>query len=184
MRQALAHGAPDDVATVAEALRGAPDGPPPAGDWACRVAKLGGATRLVVYGNFACRVTTGEAGWRVEKLTGSQRFTGKIVDRDDAFVFAGVGHVGTTPATDYAGLPPGDQTPVEPNQTVAEIAIWETVSETRARLMFPYPLLESDFDLLILTRERPRIRLRPSPIPVRGRRCRCPCRPGRTCSCR
>ncbi|TFL18742.1 DUF4893 domain-containing protein [Jannaschia formosa] len=147
---ALAGGAPDDRAVLVEAMRGA--GGPIAGaegDWACRTLKLGGITDLTVYPDFRCRISGGPGGLTLAKLTGSQRVKGRI--HPDG-TFLGVGHVGTAPATDYAGLPPLDQTPVEPNQTTADVGRFELMSPDRARLMLPAPLLESRFDILYLTR--------------------------------
>jgi hypothetical protein len=63
-----------------------------------------------------------------------------------------VGYVDAGPATDYAGLPATDQTPVEPGQTVAQVGLFEMTSGARARLLLPSPLLESGFDILSLTR--------------------------------
>ena len=53
---------------------------------------------------------------------------------------------------DYAGLPPDDQSPVEPGQTHAQVGHFEQVSPDHARLMLPDPILESRFDILWLTR--------------------------------
>ncbi|MBL8584428.1 MAG: DUF4893 domain-containing protein, partial [Rhizobiaceae bacterium] len=50
------------------------------GDWRCRTIKAGGLASLVVYGWFKCRVTDDGSGWRLEKLSGSQRTTGRFYD--------------------------------------------------------------------------------------------------------
>ena len=153
MRQALALGDAVDVGLLTAALGGAAQpGLDPSGDWLCRWMKLGDTTPLVVYSNFDCRITEDGDGWRLEKLTGSQRFTGRLSLHDDGWLYTGVAFVGDAPATDYAGLPPGDQTPVEPNQTTAQIGLFQQVSEVSARLLLPDPVLESDFDVISLSR--------------------------------
>lgn len=148
---ALTGGARADRAVLVEALSGAA-GPLTAapGDWDCRTLKLGGITDLTVHSRFRCRIARGPKGaLTLTKLTGSQRLKGRI--RPDG-TFLGVGHVGGAPATDYGGLPRTDQTPVEPNQTTADVGRFEMMSPARARLLLPAPLLESRFDILYLTR--------------------------------
>jgi hypothetical protein len=152
LRHALADGAPGDVRSLAAALAGVPGDTAPEGAWSCRTIKLGGAPALTVYGVFRCRIEAAEGGWRIVKETGSQRLDGHILRADDQWIYLGVGFVEGGPATGYAGLPPEDQTPVEPGQTVAQVGIFEQVSPTRARLLLPSPLLESGFDILSLTR--------------------------------
>ena len=150
---ALAQGAPEDVAMLTEVLRGTPDTLDPAGDWSCRTIKMGDLLPLTVYGNFRCRITgTGPGRWRLEKLTGSQFTQGDIVSVEGDASYFGVSFVSGGPAADYAGLPPDDQTPVEPGQTVADPGYFEQMGPNRARLLLPDPILESDFDILYLTR--------------------------------
>lgn len=152
LRYALADGAPDDVRTLAAALAGVPGEFAPEGAWSCRTIKLGGAPALTVYGNFRCRIEAADGGWRIVKETGSQRLDGAILRDDDQWIYLGVGFVDGGPATDYAGLPATDQTPVEPGQTVAQVGIFEMTGPARARLLLPSPILESGFDILSLTR--------------------------------
>ncbi|UWQ17621.1 DUF4893 domain-containing protein [Jannaschia sp. M317] len=148
---ALTRGEPASRAALLTAMDG-PAGPlnELSGDWSCRTIKLGGLLPVIAYAPFRCRVTeNGDGGHTLVKLTGSQRLKGRI---DAQGVFLGVGHVGSAPATDYAGLPPEDQTPVEPNQTTSDVGRFEQMSPARARLMLPDPVLESRFDILYLTR--------------------------------
>ena len=153
LRGAFGAGSPEDVAVLVEALNGAPGPAAPVGDWKCRTIKMGGGVPLVVYRNFACRITEVSRGhWRLEKLTGSQRTQGDLWQTEGTIEYFGVGHVDGGPATNYAGLPPDDQTPVEPGQTVAVIGLFEQMGENRARLLQPGPILESDYDILYLTR--------------------------------
>ena len=157
LRQAYAEAGGDTLDAVRQALSGPAlpiEAVAPEGDWNCRTIKLGGITPGVAYGTFRCRIEAlGPGLWRLTKLTGSQRLVGEIAALEGMELrFTGVGHVGAAPATDYGGLPPEDQTPVEPNQTFAVVGILEQMSPTRARLLLPAPVLESRFDLLYLTR--------------------------------
>jgi hypothetical protein len=152
MLQALSGGTADDVAALTGALSGTPqiafDESLP-GDWKCRTMKLGGNTPLVVYTNFTCRFSIGPQGFDFEKLSGSQRTKGSILLRDGRAIYIGVGYAaGQTPPA-YQDLPEDFQS----DGTIqTQIAVFERVSSSRARLMFPAPAVESDFDILELTR--------------------------------
>ena len=50
------------------------------GNWQCRTIKAGGLGPLVVYGWFKCKVTDDGSGWRLEKISGSQRTKGRFFD--------------------------------------------------------------------------------------------------------
>lgn len=154
LRVALAKGATTDIALVERAMRGLEQpGADPAGNWNCRVMKLGGLSDLVAYPNFSCRITAeGDGQWRIEKLTGSQLFRGTLSRTDEGLLYRGVGFVGDSPARLYDEMPPEDQTPVEPNQTTAEVGYFEQTGTDSARLLLPDPILESRFDLFYFTR--------------------------------
>ena len=145
-------GAAPDVAVLDEVLAADWQFQDPAGDWNCRTLKLGGITALTVYPNFKCRITDlGDASWQIEKLTGSQRQIGTAYLGEAGLIYLGVGHTGDTPAVTYGDFQ-DEQSPMDPGQTVPQVGVLETLSTTRARLMLPAPLLESDFDILYLTR--------------------------------
>jgi hypothetical protein len=150
--QALAAGESGDVAALTRALSGQPQVAFSAdlqGDWSCRTIKLGGVSPLVAYSPFKCRFTATDRGFAFEKLTGSQLTRGEITLRDGRAVYAGVGYVrGETPP-DYADLP-ADFT--SGGQVQSDVAVFQRISPTRARLLFPSPAVESDFDILELTR--------------------------------
>ena len=153
LRDAFASGTPGDTAILVEALKGeagAPEGLE--GDWRCRWLKMGDLVPLVVYPDFACRMEETPSGWRIEKVTGSQRFTGTLEEQEGGIVFTGVAYTSGGPATDYARLPRDSQEPVEPGQTVAMVGLFEQVGPRRARLLLPDPILESRFDIIQLTR--------------------------------
>ncbi|QBF30747.1 DUF4893 domain-containing protein [Thalassococcus sp. S3] len=153
LRQALADGAPEDVAVLVEALSGGPGLIAPEGEWNCRTMKMAGFVPLAVYQPFECIVReTGTGEWNIRKITGSQRMRGTLTFGEVFTIYTGVGYAGGPPATDYAGLPEDSQEPVEPNQTHAQVGIFEQMSPNRARLLLPSPVLESSYDILYLTR--------------------------------
>ncbi|TIW72964.1 MAG: DUF4893 domain-containing protein, partial [Mesorhizobium sp.] len=43
------------------------------GNWKCRTIKAGGLSPLIIYGWFKCKVTDDGSGWRLAKISGSQR---------------------------------------------------------------------------------------------------------------
>ncbi|APE44293.1 DUF4893 domain-containing protein [Sulfitobacter alexandrii] len=151
--QALAGGAEGDVAALVTALSGTPQvafDETLAGDWSCRTMKLGGISALVVYTDFRCRFTLRPDGtFAFEKLTGSQLTHGTISFREGRAVYVGVGYVADETPADYADLPADF---VSDGRVQTDVAVFERVSPRRARLMFPAPAVESDFDILELTR--------------------------------
>ncbi len=152
LRQSFATGDISDIALLTEALSGAAQpNSVLTGDWNCRTMKLG-STGPTIYRNFRCRISDlGERQFELEKLTGSQRMIGKLTLGATQTLYTGVGFVDGGPAVRYDALP-ADQISVEPGQTVPQVGIYEQISDTKARLMLPSPLLESDFDILYLTR--------------------------------
>lgn len=150
--EAFSGGDAGDVAALTTALSGTPQvafDPSLQGEWRCRTMKLGGLTRLTVYTNFKCRMSLDNTGVSFEKLTGSQRTSGRIEMRDGRAIYLGVGYVASESPQNYADLAPD----FEGTGTITpDVAVFERISETRARLMFPAPINESDFDILELTR--------------------------------
>lgn len=53
------------------------------GNWKCRTIKAGGISPLIIYDWFKCKVTDDGAGWRLTKISGSQRTTGRFFDDSD-----------------------------------------------------------------------------------------------------
>jgi hypothetical protein len=150
--QALARGKARDVAALTQALSGTPQvafDQSLSGEWRCRTLKLGGPSALTVYTNFKCTFTIEPDGFVFEKRTGSQRTKGKITYREGSAIYVGMGYVADATAPDYADLPDDF---ISNDRIQTQIAIFERVNETRARLLFPAPLADSDFDILELTR--------------------------------
>lgn len=151
--EALAGGSAGDIAALGAALSGQPlvaFDPSLQGEWRCRTMKLGGGgTALVVYSDFRCAMALDNTGVTFEKLSGSQRTFGRIEMREGRAVYLGVGHVAEEARRAYADL----DADFEGGGTLwPDVAVFERVSQTRARLMFPAPVNESDFDILELTR--------------------------------
>ena len=76
------------------------------GDWQCRTTKVGGLSPLIVYGWFKCRVSDDGSGWKLEKISGSQRTTGRFYDDgENRLIYLGSFYVaGETPKPYGSGL--------------------------------------------------------------------------------
>lgn len=146
LAEARAGGTPEDVAVLDAALAGTPlplaAGYDPTGTWKCRTIKAGGDPQLTVYPWFACRISDDGAGWRLEKLTGSQRTTGRFYTLSDTrLAYLGAGHVIGEAPRRYGQDPKEDQ-----------VAIAERRGAGRLVLLFPAPQYESKLDILVLER--------------------------------
>ncbi|ONG55801.1 hypothetical protein BKE38_08425 [Pseudoroseomonas deserti] len=134
-----------DVAVLDQVLQGEATAQPPAalaGDWRCRLIKLGGILPLTLYGDFRCRITDDAAGLRIQKVSGSQRLAGTLFDTGSARLgYAGAGVAG-------AGQPPRYGAEQESNQ----VGYLVPLGPQRLRLEMPAPARESDFDILELRR--------------------------------
>jgi Domain of unknown function (DUF4893) len=137
-----------DVDILTAALAGKPqpmDGAFDAtGRWRCRVIKAGGddMLRLVVYGWFKCRITDDGSGWFVEKISGSQRLTGRLYTKSSTeLVFLGAGHVNDDPPRKYGQDAEQDQ-----------VAIVTRRGEDRLVFEFPAPKFESKLDVMVMER--------------------------------
>jgi hypothetical protein len=153
--QAMSSGSRGDVDWLQDALAGqpfAPLGTSLSGDWACRTIKLGGDPALVVYAPFKCRFTPDGTSFTFEKLTGSQRTSGRVTLQDRTMIYLGVGYVADADPVAYADLPTED---FGTGKIQPQIAIVEQTSPTTARMLFPAPVNESLFDVLYLTRDLP-----------------------------
>lgn len=108
------------------------------GNWQCRTTKLGGFAELVVYSWFRCRVTDDGSGWRLEKLTGSQRTTGRFfTESDTRLTYLGSGSLNDDPALPYGSGPATDQ-----------VGYALRSGENEWRIEFPAPARESKLDIL------------------------------------
>ena len=118
----------------------------PAGDYACRVVKMGAQTGgmldYVAYPAFTCRVTAAEGWLHFAKIDGSQRPVGDIYpDEGSRMIFLGA-------------MTLSDEVRSQPYGRDAErdmAGIVERVGPHRWRIAFPYPRWESTIDVLELT---------------------------------
>jgi hypothetical protein len=142
---ARAGGAPEDVDRLDMILAGTPQpllGESLAGDYRCRMAKLGGDPPLTIYGWFRCTIDDDAIGYRLRKVTGSQRMTLHFIDdaKDRAIAY-GAGHV-------------ADEAPRAYGQSAEHNLVGYLIKAEggRYRIEFPLPLFESRFDILELER--------------------------------
>lgn len=145
IEEARAGGSAQDIATL-DAVAGAPpqalSGFDMTGNWRCRTIKAGGLSALVVYGWFKCKVTDDGSGWRLEKLSGSQRTTGRFYDDGGTrLVYLGSFSVNDDEPLPYASGPDSDQ-----------VGYAFRTGSNRMRIEFPAPRYESKLDILELTR--------------------------------
>ncbi|MDP2123603.1 MAG: DUF4893 domain-containing protein [Parvibaculum sp.] len=121
------------------------------GNWRCRTIKAGGPyLSFVVYGWFSCRITARDDGLFFEKLSGSQRQTGYLYPRDaTSWVLL------AAPNQDHSGAPrpySGPEGGITDPQLQDEPGILEPLADGRLRIFFPWPVLESTFNVLELKR--------------------------------
>lgn len=150
--EAFAGGARGDVDLLQEALAGAPLAPLAttlSGEWDCRTMKLGGLTALTVYAQFSCVFAPDGTAFTFEKLSGSQRTIGRVTMQDGAMIFLGVGYVAIDEPMQYGDLPAED---FGNGTHQPQIGIVEQSGPNTARILFPAPVNESEFDVLYLTR--------------------------------
>lgn len=124
------------------ALRGVA---PPAGDYRCRVLKLGakseGLLDYVAYPFFDCRISAGDGPMDFVKLTGSQRPVGRLfADSDRRLVFLGTLQLGDERGVLRYGH----------DRQRDMIGLLERIGERRWRMAFPYPAFESMLDVIEL----------------------------------
>jgi hypothetical protein len=138
-------GEPDQVALLDAILAGTPQplrGESLLGDYRCRVAKLDGVLPLVVYDWFRCAIDEDDLGYRLVKLTGSQRLTLHFVDDGESRLVAyGAGHYADEPPRAYGADPERDT-----------VGVLVKAEGGRYRVEFPLPRVESRFDILELER--------------------------------
>lgn len=87
----------------------APDPAAIAGDYQCRTIKLGGISPVVVYSWFRCRISPEEQAFVVEKVTGSQNFTGLLVPAGGGYLYRGAGHYSDESPRPYGADPERNQ---------------------------------------------------------------------------
>ena len=146
-------GAGPDMAVIHAVLDPAPQTASPdslVGSWRCRTIKLGGLTPDVVYGWFRCRISGKDGDMTFEKLSGSQRLSGKLYAYDPGgFVLLAGLNVKGEPSHRYSGNRPSVGAQATPDDA---IGLLSSIGPQRARIEFPYPVQESTFDVIELKR--------------------------------
>jgi hypothetical protein len=125
-----------------------PDPAPPVGDYRCRTVKLGsqaeGGLSFIAYPWFKCRIEASPKGLKFVKLTGSQRPSGLLFpDTRRRMVLLGSLALGDEPAANSYGLRPDRDL----------VAVLERLPHGGWRLAFPWPMAESNLDLIELQPE-------------------------------
>lgn len=143
--EARAGGNPADIAIVEAALggeRASFEGFDMTGAWRCRTIKLGGLLPLVVYDWFRCRVDDDGSGWRLEKISGSQRTTGRFfTDSESRLIYLGSFYIAGEPTPPYGSRKDSDQ-----------VGYAYRNGSSRFWIEFPQPAFESKLDVLELRR--------------------------------
>ncbi|WP_192255863.1 DUF4893 domain-containing protein [Mesorhizobium silamurunense] len=108
------------------------------GNWTCRTIKAGGLSPLVIYGWFKCKVSDDGSGWRLQKISGSQRTTGRFFDDGEKrAIYLGSFSVNDDKAKPYGSGPESDQ-----------VGYAFRNSATEWRIEFPAPHYESKLDIM------------------------------------
>ncbi len=108
------------------------------GEWRCRTIKAGGLSPLVVYGWFKCRVSDDGAGWKLEKLSGSQRTTGRFYDDGEKrMIYLGSFSIGGETPKPYGSGPDTDQ-----------VGYAFRTGDAEWRIELPSPRYESKLDII------------------------------------
>ena len=108
------------------------------GDWRCRTTKIGGELPLVIYGWFKCRVSDDGSGWKLEKISGSQRTSGRFYDENERrLIYLGSQYVNDEKPKPYASGPETDQ-----------VGYAFRTGPKEWRIELPMPYYESKLDIL------------------------------------
>jgi hypothetical protein len=145
------HGAYNELVSVMEETLAPADPKKLKGQWNCRTIKAGGPfVGFVVYGWFRCEIVEKDGRLFFEKLTGSQRQSGFLYPRDEKswVLLAAPNEDHSGPIRDYSGPIGGITDP----QMIDQPAVASLLADGRARLVFPWPALESTFNVLEMTR--------------------------------
>jgi hypothetical protein len=142
-----------DLAKIHEALaggRGDVSARELTGAWRCRDLKLGGISPTKTYAWFACRVRHTARGLFFEKLGGVQRVSGYL-DRYDGhgWVLLGAMSYMSERQEPYSGGAPGAGAQATSSDMVGLVT---SAGHGRVRIEFPYPVVESHFDIIEMKR--------------------------------
>ena len=120
------------------------------GNWHCRVTKVGGMTPIKVYTWVPCKVRETRHGLYFEKLGGWWRVSGYL-DRYDGKGWVLLGAIGykNEPQEGYSGGAPGAGAQATSNDAIGLVT---GAGHGKVRIEFPYPVVESHFDVIEMKR--------------------------------
>ena len=153
LTEAQAGGSASDLTAINGALAGGRGGVSQSeltGNWRCRSMKLGGIAPSIVYGWHRCRVKHTAQGLFFEKITGTQRISGYLDAYDGGgWVLLGAITVNNERQRPYSGGAPGAGTQVTSNDAIGLIS---KAGPGHLRIEFPYPAIESHFEIIEMRR--------------------------------
>jgi hypothetical protein len=120
------------------------------GNWRCRIMKVGGLEPAKVYPWFNCRISQKADGLYFEKRNGSERLSGYIEEGPNGLVLLGAISVRNETPNLYSGGRQGGAG--ARSSTNDQVGLISSIGQGRARIEFPYPLIESTFDVIELRR--------------------------------
>jgi len=118
------------------------------GGWRCRTIRLGGVFSIE-YSWFRCRVSDRGGHLYFEKLSGSQLINGWLYPDDGRFVLLGGWSVVGEPRHAYSGRAAGYGESATPDDAIGLVS---SLGTGHAKIEFPDPVQESDFDVMELAR--------------------------------
>ena len=118
------------------------------GDWRCRTIRLGGVFSIE-YSWFRCSVSERGGHLYFEKLSGSQLINGWLYPDDGRFVLLGGWSVVGEPRHAYSGRAAGYGASATPDDAIGLVS---SLGTGHAKIEFPAPVQESDFDVMELER--------------------------------
>jgi Domain of unknown function (DUF4893) len=121
------------------------------GTWRCRQMKLGGLAPEIVYDWFRCRVRETPSGLFFEKVTGTERISGYLEAYENGrYLLLGELTVKNEREKPYSG---GNKGVGAITTSADAVGVISSTARGRARIEFPFPNIESDFDLIELRRD-------------------------------
>jgi hypothetical protein len=118
------------------------------GEWRCRTIKAGGALPPMTYSWFRCRISDRGGVLAFEKLSGTQRMAGLLYPEGDGYVYLGASWVKGEPPHRYSGSGAAFGVRATPDDQIGMLH----ATASGARIELPFPVQESDFDVIELRR--------------------------------
>lgn len=146
--EARARAMSESGGAAAEALSAPVTGGSVAGEWRCRTVKLGGMTPSMVYSWYRCRITDHGGVLAFEKLSGTQRMAGLLYPEGGGYVYLGASWVKGEHPHRYSGGGASAGARATPDDQIGMLH----ATASGARIEMPYPVQESDFDVIELRR--------------------------------